>query len=90
MWNMRGTLSRGIPRFPTEELTPTSDVVQPFDLTTPLNFTQNKSNRFKMPTDMPKVKQTTMSRELSEPIPESKPFEGLPGVRSVAGDLKDQ
>jgi hypothetical protein len=39
---------------------------------------------------MPKVKPTGVSKELSEPIPESKPFEGLPGVRSIAGDLGDQ
>lgn len=72
------------------EVLTTSDVVQPVDVIAPLDFTQSKPNYYKMPTDMPKVKQTSMSRELSEPIPESKPFEGLPGVRSVAGDLKDQ
>jgi hypothetical protein len=61
-----------------------------FDLITPSYFTQNLPKYSKMPTDMPKVKQTTTSRELSEQIPASQPFEGLPGVRSVAGDLKDQ
>ncbi|OAK98641.1 NAD(P)-binding protein [Phaeosphaeriaceae sp. SRC1lsM3a] len=43
-----------------------------------------------MPTAVPKVKPTGVSKELSEPIPESASFEGMPGVRTVAGDLGNQ
>ncbi|EAT85871.2 hypothetical protein HBI56_145000 [Parastagonospora nodorum] len=43
-----------------------------------------------MPTAMPKVKQSGLSKELSEPLPDPGTFEGMPGVRSIAGDLGDQ
>ncbi|KAF2023399.1 NAD(P)-binding protein [Setomelanomma holmii] len=43
-----------------------------------------------MPTAVPKVKPTGVSRELSEPIPQSESFEGMQGIRSVAGDLGSQ
>jgi hypothetical protein len=43
-----------------------------------------------MPTAVPKVQSTGLSKELSEPIPESASFEGMPGVRTVAGDLGNQ
>jgi hypothetical protein len=43
-----------------------------------------------MPTAMPKLKQNGLSKELSEPLPEPGTFEGIPGVRSIAGDLGDQ
>jgi hypothetical protein len=43
-----------------------------------------------MPTAVPKVKPTGMSKELSEPLPDPGTFEGVPGVRSLAGDLGDQ
>ena len=43
-----------------------------------------------MPTAVPKVKPTGLSKELSEPIPDSGTFEGMPGVRTVAGDLGNQ
>jgi hypothetical protein len=43
-----------------------------------------------MPTAVPKVKPTGLSKELSEPLPEPPTFEGQPGVRSIAGDLGDQ
>ncbi|KAF1841063.1 NAD(P)-binding protein [Cucurbitaria berberidis CBS 394.84] len=37
-----------------------------------------------------KVKQQAQSKELSEPLPDPGTFEGLPGVRTVAGDLGNQ
>ena len=43
-----------------------------------------------MPTAMPKVKQSGLSKELSEPLPDPGSFEGMPGVRSIAGDLGNQ
>ncbi|CAO2650632.1 Nn.00g019240.m01.CDS01 [Neocucurbitaria sp. VM-36] len=38
----------------------------------------------------PKVNQQGFSKELSEPLPEPGTFEGMPGVRTVAGDLGNQ
>ena len=38
----------------------------------------------------PKTKPAGLSRELSEAIPVSESFEGMPGIRSVAGDLGDK
>ncbi|KAF1830270.1 3-oxoacyl-reductase-like protein [Decorospora gaudefroyi] len=38
----------------------------------------------------PKVKQQAMSKELSEPLPEPETFEGMQGIRSIAGDLGNQ
>jgi hypothetical protein len=43
-----------------------------------------------MPTAVPKVKPTGLSKELSEPIAASQSFEGMPGIRTVAGDLGNQ
>lgn len=43
-----------------------------------------------MPTSIQTVKQQGVSKELSEPIPESESFEGMRGIRSVAGDLGSQ
>jgi hypothetical protein len=43
-----------------------------------------------MPTAVPKVTSSGLSKELSEPLPEPQPFEGMPGVRTVAGDLGNQ
>lgn len=43
-----------------------------------------------MPTAQPRVKPQGLSKELSEPLPEPGTFEGMPGVRSIAGDLGDQ
>jgi hypothetical protein len=45
---------------------------------------------FTMPTAEPKVKPSGLSKELSEPIPVSESFEGMPGIRTVAGDLGNQ
>ncbi|OAL50495.1 NAD(P)-binding protein [Pyrenochaeta sp. DS3sAY3a] len=38
----------------------------------------------------PKVQSQGRSKELSEPLPEPATFEGMPGVRTIAGDLGDQ
>jgi hypothetical protein len=38
----------------------------------------------------PKVKQQGMSKELSEPLPEPESFEGMQGIRSIAGDLGNE
>lgn len=38
----------------------------------------------------PKVQSQGRSKELSEPLPEPTTFEGMPGVRTIAGDLGDQ
>jgi hypothetical protein len=43
-----------------------------------------------MPTAIAKVTQTGQSKELSEPIPASDSFEGMPGIRTVSGDLGNQ
>ncbi|USP74138.1 uncharacterized protein yc1106_01412 [Curvularia clavata] len=43
-----------------------------------------------MPTSIQTVKQQGVSKELSEPIPESESFEGMRGIKSVAGDLGSQ
>lgn len=43
-----------------------------------------------MPTSLQSIKQQGVSKELSEPIPESESFEGMHGIKSVAGDLGDQ
>ena len=43
-----------------------------------------------MPDSIAKVKQEGVSKELSEPIPETGSFEGMRGLRSVAGDMGDQ
>lgn len=43
-----------------------------------------------MPTAQPKVKPQGLSKELSEPLPEPGTFEGMPGVRSIVGDLGNQ
>lgn len=37
-----------------------------------------------------KIKQSGLSKELSEPLPEPASFEGMQGVREIAGDLGDQ
>jgi hypothetical protein len=43
-----------------------------------------------MPDSIAKVKQQGVSKELSEPIPETDIFEGMRGIKSVAGDLGNQ
>ena len=43
-----------------------------------------------MPTSIQKGQQQGVSKELSEPIPESESFEGMRGIKSVAGDLGSQ
>lgn len=43
-----------------------------------------------MPTAPLKVTQQGLSKELSEPLPNPGTFEGIPGVRSIAGDLGNQ
>jgi hypothetical protein len=43
-----------------------------------------------MPSVQLKVERQGVSKELSEPLPEPKPFEGLKGIRSLAGDLGSQ
>ncbi|KAI4606652.1 hypothetical protein J4E83_010024 [Alternaria metachromatica] len=43
-----------------------------------------------MPTAVAKVQRQGMSKELSEPLPEPQSFEGLKGVREIAGDLGNQ
>ncbi|KAF2832877.1 NAD(P)-binding protein [Ophiobolus disseminans] len=43
-----------------------------------------------MPTAVPKVKPTGLSKELSGPLADSGTFEGMPGIRTVAGDLRNQ
>ena len=43
-----------------------------------------------MPTAQPKVQRQGMSKELSEPLPEPETYEGLKGIRSIAGDLGNQ
>jgi len=45
---------------------------------------------FTMPTAVAKVQRQGMSKELSEPLPEPESFEGLKGVREIAGDLGNQ
>lgn len=37
--------------------------------------------------DQPRVKPQTLSRELSEPLPDPGEFEGVKKVRSLAGNL---
>jgi hypothetical protein len=36
------------------------------------------------------MKKQGLSKELSEPLPEPETFEGMRGIRSVAGDLGNQ
>ncbi|KAH9865445.1 hypothetical protein J1614_009029 [Plenodomus biglobosus] len=43
-----------------------------------------------MPSAPLKVAQQGMSKELSEPIPDPGTFEGMPGIRTIAGDLGSQ
>jgi len=43
-----------------------------------------------MPTAVAKVQRQGVSKELSEPLPEPESFEGLKGVREIAGDLGNQ
>lgn len=38
----------------------------------------------------PKVTQQGLSKELSEPLPNPGTFEGMPGIRTIAGDLRNQ
>jgi hypothetical protein len=38
----------------------------------------------------PTMKKQGLSKELSEPLPEPETFEGMRGIRSVAGDLGNQ
>jgi len=61
------------------------------------NATVDFTNIFKtlkeastMPTAVAKVQRQGMSKELSEPLPEPESFEGLKGVREIAGDLGNQ
>jgi hypothetical protein len=43
-----------------------------------------------MPSAQPKVQRQGVSKELSEPLAEPETFEGLKGVREIAGDLGNQ
>jgi hypothetical protein len=38
----------------------------------------------------PTVKKQGLSKELSEPLPEPETFEGMSGIRTIAGDLGNQ